>query len=72
MIITKYEIFYFLFVMMCVMYIILGSRLIYTKDYRDLIQNYLHYDNINTGDLFLVSYSNVDTITSNSMMGTVN
>lgn len=69
MIITKYEIFYFLFVMMCVLYIILGSRLIYTKDYRDLKQNYLHYDNINTGDLFLVSYSNVDTITSNSMMG---
>ena len=66
---TKYEIFYFLFIMVSILYIILGSRLIYTKDYRDIRQNYLNYNDINTGDLFLVSYSNIDTITSNSMMG---
>ena len=66
---SYYELFYFLLIMTCIIYIILGSRLIYTKDYRDMTQNFLHYNDINTGDLFLVSYSNVDSITSNSMMG---
>ena len=66
---SYYELFYFLLIMTCILYIILGSRLIYTKDYRDLTRNFLHYNDINTGDLFLVSYSNIDSITSNSMMG---
>lgn len=69
MYITAYEVSYFLFISMCIFYIILGSRLIYTKDYRDIMQNNLNYDDINTGDLLLVSYSNIDSITSNSMMG---
>ena len=55
--------------MICITYIILGSRLIYAKDYRNLRRNYLHYDDIDTGDLLLVSYSNLDAITSNSMIG---
>jgi len=69
MIISKYEILYFMFMMLSIVYIILGSRLIYAKDYSDLTRRFLHYDSIKTGDLLLVSYSNLDAIVSNSMMG---
>ena len=54
-----YEVLYFFIIITIVVYIILGGRHIYNKDYRDFRIENLYYDNIDTGDIFLVSYSNV-------------
>ena len=54
---SYYEFFYFLFMILITVYIWLGARNIYNKEYHFFKIRNLHYDEIDTGDIILLSYS---------------
>jgi hypothetical protein len=59
---SLYEFLYFVFIILLVAYIWLGARNIYSKEYTYFETRYLHYDDIQTGDVLLLSYSDPITI----------
>ena len=54
---SYYEFFYFFFMIILTVYIWLGARNIYNKEYNYFKIRNLHYDQIDTGDIILLSYS---------------
>lgn len=60
--IPYYEFFYFCFIILLVSYIWVGARNIYSKEYYFFKIRNLHYDEIDTGDVILLSYSNMQSI----------
>ena len=59
---SLYEFLYFVFIILIIVYIWLGARNIYSKEYTYFETKYLHYDDIQTGDVLLLSYSDPITI----------
>jgi hypothetical protein len=57
-----YELYYFVFMILIMVYIWFGARNIYNKEYTDFEIRSLHYDEIQTGDILLVTYSDPITI----------
>jgi hypothetical protein len=52
-----------------IVYILLGARCIFNKEYNDYKIKFLHYDDINTGDILLVSYSSLNSMLNHSVLG---
>lgn len=57
-----YEFIYFVFILLMMVYIWFGARNIYNKEYTYFDIKNLHYNDINTGDVILVSYSEPITV----------
>lgn len=52
-----------------IVYIWLGARNIYNKEYTHFQTRYLHYDNIQTGDIILLTYSDPITVFNQGIIG---
>jgi len=52
-----------------ILYILLGARCIFNKEYNNYKIKYLHYDDIDTGDILLVSYSSLNSMLNHSVIG---
>lgn len=57
-----YEFFYFFFIILLIVYIWVGARNIYNKEYHYFKIKNLHYNELDTGDVILLSYSNLTSI----------
>lgn len=64
-----YEFAYFVFIMISIVYIWLGARNIYNKEYTYFKTRHLHYDDIQTGDIILLTYSDPVTVYNQALMG---
>lgn len=64
-----YEFTYFVFIMISIVYIWLGARNIYNKEYTYFKTRHLHYDDIQTGDIILLTYSDPVTVYNQALMG---
>lgn len=63
-----YEFLYFSFTMIVIIHIWLGARHLYNKDFNDMKVRYLHYSDIQTGDILLTTYSGVESVYHQGVM----
>ena len=56
MLIIYYDFIYFVLTCLIIFFIVISSRSIYRKEFKDIKTINLHYDEIDTGDLLFVHY----------------
>jgi len=66
---SKFKIYALFYLIIVLIYFLLGARFIYTKDFNELKIKNLYLDEIKTGDTFMVSYQQFYRIFGDSLIG---